>query len=129
MKVLVIGAGGREHAICWALRKSARVNELVCAPGNAGIAAIAECLPVQQDNVPDMLRVVDATRPDLVIIGPEVPLAAGIVDALNARNIRVFGPTQAAAQLESSKAFTKDFLQRHQIPTAAYTTIHTLEEA
>ena len=129
MKVLVIGAGGREHAICWALRKSARVNELVCAPGNAGIAAIAECLPVQQDNVPDMLRVVEATSPDLVIIGPEVPLAAGIVDALNERNIRVFGPTQAAAQLESSKAITKDFLQRHKIPTARYTTIHTIEEA
>jgi phosphoribosylamine--glycine ligase len=129
MKVLVIGAGGREHAICWALRKSARVNELVCAPGNAGIAAIAECLPVQQDNVTDMLRVVDATQPDLVVIGPEVPLAAGIVDALNQRNIRVFGPTQAAAQLESSKAFTKDFLQRHNIPTARYTTIHTLDEA
>ncbi|HEY8997585.1 MAG TPA: phosphoribosylamine--glycine ligase [Edaphobacter sp.] len=125
----MIGAGGREHAICWALRKSARVNELVCAPGNAGIAAIAECLPVQQDNVTDMLRVVDATKPDLVVIGPEIPLAAGIVDALNQRNIRVFGPTQAAAQLESSKAFTKDFLQRHNIPTARYTTIHTLDEA
>ncbi len=129
MKVLVIGAGGREHAICWALRKSARVNELVCAPGNAGIAAIAQCLPVQQDNVTDMLRVVDSVKPDLVIIGPEVPLAAGIVDALNERNIRVFGPTQAAAQLESSKAFTKAFLQRHNIPTARYTTIHTLDEA
>jgi phosphoribosylamine--glycine ligase len=129
MKVLVIGAGGREHAICWALRKSARVNELVCAPGNAGIAAIAECLPVKQDDVTDMLRVVDATKPDLVVIGPEVPLAAGIVDALNQRNIRVFGPTQAAAQLESSKAFTKDFLQRHNIPTARYATIHTLDEA
>lgn len=129
MKVLVIGAGGREHAICWALRKSARVNELVCAPGNAGIAAIAECLPVKQDDVPDMLRVVKAIQPDLVIIGPEVPLAAGIVDALNERNIRVFGPTQAAAQLESSKAFTKAFLQRHNIPTARYTTIHTLDEA
>lgn len=129
MKVLVIGAGGREHAICWALRRSPRVTELVCAPGNAGIAAIARCLPVQQDDVPDMLRVVAATLPDLVIIGPEVPLAAGIVDALNERGIRVFGPTQAAAQLESSKAFTKDFLQRHKIPTARYTTINTIEAA
>ncbi|MEZ2348117.1 phosphoribosylamine--glycine ligase [Terriglobus sp. RCC_193] len=129
MKVLVIGAGGREHAICWALRKSARVKELVCAPGNAGIESIAKCLPVQQDNVADMLHVTDAVQPDLVIIGPEVPLAVGIVDALQERGIRVFGPTQAAAQLESSKAFTKDFLQRHNIPTARYVTVHTLDEA
>jgi len=129
MKVLVIGGGGREHAICWALKRSPRVTELVCAPGNAGIAAIAECLPVQQDNLAGMLRLTESIAPDLVIIGPEVPLAEGIVDALNERGVRVFGPTKAAAQLESSKAFTKAFLERHNIPTARYTTVHSLEEA
>ncbi len=129
MKVLVIGGGGREHALCWALRRSPRVSELVCAPGNAGIAALATCLPVQQDSIPDLLRVADAVAPDLVVIGPEVPLAAGIVDALAARRIRTFGPTQAAARLESSKAFSKDFLKRYGIPTARYTVVHTAEEA
>ena len=129
MKVLVIGGGGREHALCWALRRSRRVPSLVCAPGNAGIAAIAECMPVQQTSVADMLRLAEAVQPDLVVIGPEVPLAAGVVDALSADGIRTFGPTQAAARLESSKAFTKDFLQRHGIPTARYTLAHSAEEA
>ncbi len=129
MKVLVIGGGGREHALCWALRRSARVTEVVCAPGNAGIAAVAECVPVQQDSVADMVRVVDAVAPGLVVIGPEVPLAAGIVDALAERGVRAFGPTKAAAQLESSKAFTKAFLERHGIPTARYVTVETIEEA
>ena len=129
LKVLVIGGGGREHALCWALQRSPRVSSLVCAPGNAGIAALAECVPVQVESVPDMLRVSEAVQPDLVVIGPEVPLAAGIVDALTARGVRTFGPTAAAARLESSKAFTKDFLQRHSIPTARYTVAHTAEEA
>ncbi len=129
MKVLVIGGGGREHALCWALRRSPRVTELVCAPGNAGIAAIAACVPVQQDNLPDMLRAVQETAPDLVVVGPEVPLAAGIVDALTVRGIRVFGPTQAAARLESSKAFTKEFLARHNIPTARYSILNSEQEA
>lgn len=129
LKVLVIGGGGREHALCWALRRSPRVTSLVCAPGNAGIATVAECLPVQQTSVPDMLRLAEAVQPDLVVIGPEVPLAAGIVDALTERGMRTFGPTQAAARLESSKAFTKDFLQRHGIPTARYVVAHTAAEA
>ncbi len=128
MTVLVFGAGGREHALCWALLRSSRVTGLVCAPGNAGIAALATCLPVQQDDVSDMLRVVDKTAPDVVVVGPEVPLAAGIVDALTARGIRAFGPSQAAARLESSKAFTKDFLHRHGIPTARYVVVSNMEE-
>ncbi len=126
---MVIGGGGREHALCWALRRSPRVTSLVCAPGNAGIAALAECVPVQVESVPDMLRVSDAVQPDLVVVGPEVPLAAGIVDALTAHGIRTFGPTQAAARLESSKAFTKDFLQRHGIPTARYLVAGTADQA
>ena len=120
MKVLVLGGGGREHALIWALRRSARVRELVCAPGNAGIAALARCLPVDVGSVDEVERLVAAEAPGLVIVGPEVPLAAGVVDALEMRGVRVFGPTRAAAQLESSKAFAKDFMRRWGIPTAAY---------
>jgi len=129
MRVLVIGGGGREHALCWSLQRSPRVTQIIAAPGNAGIAAIAQCVSVNQASVPDMLRVVDQTAPDLVVIGPEVPLEAGIVDALQSRSIRVFGPTQAAARLESSKSFAKDFMQRHGIATARYTVCHTLQAA
>lgn len=127
MRVLVIGGGGREHALCWALQKSARVTDLFCAPGNAGIAAIATCISVEQTSVLDMLRVVHQVAPELVVIGPEVPLGAGIVDALNAEGVRVFGPTQAAAKLESSKSFAKEFMARQGIKTAHYQVCHSLE--
>ena len=99
MRVLVIGGGGREHALCWSLRRSPRVDELFCAPGNAGIAAIATCVPAEQTSLLDMLSVVHAIAPHLVVIGPEVPLAMGIVDALEGEGVRVFGPTEAAARL------------------------------
>ena len=128
MRVLVLGAGGREHALCWSLRRSPRVTELVCAPGNAGIATLARCILVDQASIPDMLRVVHETEPELVVVGPEVPLAAGIVDALQAQGIRVFGPTRAAARLESSKAFAKSFMQRHGIATARYAVCQSFEE-
>ncbi|WP_419804582.1 phosphoribosylamine--glycine ligase [Terriglobus sp.] len=128
MRVLVIGGGGREHALCWALQKSARVSELFCAPGNAGIATIATCVPVEQTSVLDMLRVVHQVAPELVVIGPEVPLGVGIVDALNGEGVRVFGPTQAAARLESSKSFAKSFMQRHGIATAQYQVCSSVEE-
>ena len=128
MKVLVIGGGGREHAICWALRRSARVKALVCAPGNAGIAALATCVPVHQESAADVLRVARQTAPDLVVIGPEVPLAAGAVDALQAAGFRVFGPTRAAARLESSKSFAKAFMTRHGIPTARSVTVRSAED-
>jgi phosphoribosylamine--glycine ligase len=120
MKVLVIGAGGREHALVWALKKSPRVREIVCAPGNGGMAQIARCVPARAGEVDDLLRVVAAERPDLVVVGPELPLSLGIVDELRRRGVPVFGPTQAAAMLETSKAFAKRFMQRHNIPTAAY---------
>ena len=128
MRVLVIGGGGREHALCWALHKSPRVSELFCAPGNAGIAEIATCLPVEQTSVLDMLRVVHQVAPELVVIGPEVPLGAGIVDALDGEGIPVFGPTQAAARLESSKSFAKEFMQQHGIATARYQVCHSVDE-
>jgi phosphoribosylamine--glycine ligase len=120
MKVLVIGAGGREHALVWSISRSRRVSEVVCAPGNAGITQLARCVPASQRDLDDLLRVTAAERPDLVVVGPELPLSLGLVDELQRRSIPVFGPTQKAAQLESSKAFAKRFMQRHQIPTAAY---------
>lgn len=101
---------------------------MFCAPGNAGIAALATCLPVEQTSVLDMLRVVHEVAPELVVIGPEVPLGVGIVDALNAEGIPVFGPTQAAARLEGSKSFAKEFMQRHGIPTARYQVCHSMDE-
>ena len=99
MKVLVIGGGGREHALVWSLRKSAQVGEVVCAPGNGGIAQIARCIHIDVNNLAAMVQLVEAERPALTVIGPELPLSLGIVDELQRRNLRVFGPTQAAAQL------------------------------
>ncbi len=129
MKVLVIGAGGREHALVWAIARSKRVSEVVCAPGNAGIAQLARCIPVSQKDLGDLLQVVAAESPDLVVVGPELPLSLGLVDELQRRSIPVFGPTQAAAQLESSKAFAKRFMQRHKIPTAAYAVATSEQQA
>ena len=120
MKVLVIGGGGREHALVWSIARSPRVSEVVCAPGNAGIAQLARCVPASLKDVDDLLRVTAAESPDLVVVGPELPLSLGLVDELQRRSIPVFGPTRKAALLESSKAFAKRFMQRHQIPTAAY---------
>ena len=128
MKILVIGGGGREHALVWAVARSPRVREVVCAPGNGGIAAMARCVPVDQKSLADLVRVAIAEQPDLTIIGPEVPLSLGIVDELARRGLRVFGPTQHAAMLETSKVFAKEFMQRHHLPTAGYAVCHTAEE-
>ncbi len=128
-KVLLIGGGGREHALAWALRKSPRVGELVCAPGNGGMAAVARCVPVDTNDLDALVQVAAAEDPALVVVGPEVPLALGLVDALQRRGIRVFGPTQAAAALESSKAFAKRFMQRHAIPTANFAVCASPAEA
>ena len=120
MKVLVIGGGGREHALVWKLRQSPRVQQVFCAPGNGGIAAEAECVPADVRNVDALLGIAQRLRPDLTVVGPEVPLAAGVVDEFKRQGFSIFGPTQAAARLESSKAFSKDFMYRHRIPTAHY---------
>ncbi|WP_035348252.1 phosphoribosylamine--glycine ligase [Edaphobacter aggregans] len=128
MKVLVIGGGGREHAIIWSLKQSPEVTEIVAAPGNGGIAALARCSPVDTNNLHQMVNLAAIERPDLTVVGPEVPLALGLVDELQKRKLRVFGPTRDAAQLESSKAFAKAFMQRHQIPTAEHALCTTLDD-
>jgi phosphoribosylamine--glycine ligase len=129
MKVLVIGGGGREHALCWAIGRSSRVSEVVCAPGNGGIAQAARCVKVDQKDIDDLLRVVGVEKPDLTVVGPEVPLSLGVVDAMQARGFRVFGPTREAALLETSKAHAKRFMQRHGIPTANYAVCESRQEA
>jgi phosphoribosylamine--glycine ligase len=129
MKVLVIGAGGREHAIAWALAKSPRVSDVVCAPGNAGIAKVARCVPVDVADLHALMELVAKEQPGLVVIGPELPLSLGLTDELLRRGVRVFGPTKAAAALETSKSFAKRFLQRHNLPTAPYAVISEESEA
>jgi phosphoribosylamine--glycine ligase len=128
MKVLIFGAGGREHALAWAVKRSERVTEVVCAPGNGGIAQVARCVAVDLKDLDSLVAVALAEQPDLTIVGPELPLSLGIVDALELHGMRVFGPSRAAAMLESSKSFAKHFLQRHNIPTANYAVCATAEE-
>ena len=120
MKVLVLGSGGREHALVWKLRQSPRVEKVYCVPGNGGIAADAECLPGDLKNLDHLLTTAARIQPDLTVVGPELPLNLGVVDEFSRRGLRIFGPTAAAARLESSKAFAKEFMQRHNIPTAKY---------
>ncbi|MEK8089045.1 phosphoribosylamine--glycine ligase [Thermithiobacillus plumbiphilus] len=121
-KILVIGNGGREHALAWKLAQSPRVGQVYCAPGNAGTALEAgvENLPISASDIDALLRFAREKNIDLTVVGPEAPLVAGLVDAFQAAGLRIFGPTAQAAQLEGSKAFAKDFLARHAIPTAAY---------
>jgi len=120
MNVLLIGSGGREHALAWALLASPLLGKLYCAPGNAGIAAIAECFPLDAADHAAVVRFCREKRIDLVVIGPEAPLVAGLADDLAAAGIKAFGPSKAAAQLEGSKGFTKDLCAEYGIPTAAY---------
>ena len=129
MKVLVIGGGGREHAICWKLAQSPKVKELYCAPGNAGIAEIARCVDIGVMDFEKMTEFAKQEAFDLVVVGPDDPLAAGLVDALEAAGLRAFGPRKNAAILEGSKAFSKDLMKKYGIPTAAYETFDTPEAA
>jgi len=128
MKVLVIGGGGREHALVWKLRQSPRVTKLYCAPGNGGIAREAECLPVDVKEIESLVALAKQVNPDLTVVGPELPLQLGVADELVRQGWRVFGPTKAAAQLESSKSFAKEFLQRYRIPTAHYAVCNSMDD-
>jgi phosphoribosylamine---glycine ligase len=128
MKVLVLGGGGREHALVWKLRQSPRITQLVCAPGNGGIAAEAECLPVDLKRLDSMVGLAARLQPGLTVVGPELPLTLGVVDEFTRRGFPVFGPTQAAARLESSKSFAKEFLKRYHIPTAPFAICDSIEQ-
>src|SRR5580658_4835242 len=118
MKILVIGGGGREHALVWKLKQSARVEKIWCAPGNGGIAEDAECVAADVGDVPALVALAEKISPDLTVVGPELPLVNGISDAFTERNWAIVGPHRQAAQLEGSKVFSKEFLIRHNIPTA-----------
>ena len=128
MKVLVIGGGGREHALVWKLAQSPRITKLYCAPGNGGIALDAECVPADVKNLDSLVALATKLQPDLTVVGPELPLTLGVVDEFQSHGWPIFGPTRAAAQLESSKSFAKEFMQRHRIPTAHYAICKTVDE-
>ena len=128
MKILVLGNGGREHALIWKLRQSARVSKLYCAPGNGGMAGEAESLPVDLKSLQSIVALGQKILPDLTVVGPELALTMGVVDEFTRRGWPVFGPTKAAAELEASKSFAKEFMQRHRIPTAAYAICDSVEE-
>lgn len=129
MKIMIVGSGGREHALAWKVKKSELVDEVFCVPGNPGMDEVGPCFEVDPTDLHKMQELVLQVVPDLIVIGPEAPLAAGLSDALRARGFDVFGPSEQAAQLESSKGFSKDLMKRFDIPTAAYGRFTDLTEA
>jgi phosphoribosylamine--glycine ligase len=129
MRLLVLGSGGREHALAWKLHESQQMEELYCAPGNAGIAQEAECIPVDLSQTKAIVDLAKRLRADLTIVGPEAPLVAGVVDAFEKEGLNIIGPNKAAARLEGSKIFAKEFMRRHGIPTARFEVAETFEEA
>jgi len=129
MRVLVIGSGGREHALCWKLAQSPELEELYCAPGNPGIAEVADLVPKPVDEIQDLASFAADLKIDLTVVGPELPLTLGLADELRRRGLKVFGPGREAARLEGSKVFAKEFMGRHGIPTAAFEVVHDLSEA
>ncbi len=129
MKILVVGGGGREHAIIWKLNQSPSVKEIYCAPGNAGIGEIAKNVDISSNNIEKLVEFSREIGIDLTVIGPEEPLARGIVDKFRQNGLRIIGPTKHAAQLEGSKIFAKEFMKKYNIPTAQYNVAKTFEEA
>ena len=129
MRILVVGGGGREHALCWAISASPLCTKLYCAPGNAGIAQVAECINVAAEDIAGQVALARQERIDFVVVGPEVPLSMGLADRLAEAGIKVFGPSQQAARIESSKGFTKDLCKRHNIPTGAYERFTDVDKA
>jgi phosphoribosylamine--glycine ligase len=129
MKLLVLGSGGREHALAWKLHESQQMEELYCAPGNAGIAQEAECIPIDLSQIKDVVALAKRLRADLTIVGPEAPLVAGIVDEFEKEGLAIIGPNKAASRLEGSKVFSKEFMRRHGIPTARFEVVDTYNDA
>lgn len=129
MKVLVVGSGGREHALCWKLRQSPLLTELYCAPGNPGIAQVADLVPIGVDETQKLADFAAELKIDLTVVGPELPLTLGIVDDFARRNLPIFGPRRDAAELEGSKVYAKEFMKRHQIPTGDFEITHDADEA
>ncbi len=128
MRVLIVGGGGREHALAWKLRQSPDVTELYCAPGNAGIASLADCVDIDPSDIVELADFAENLSMGLTVVGPELPLILGLADEFQRRGLPVFGPNRAAAELEGSKAFAKDFLRRHDIPTARYHVVSSMNE-
>lgn len=129
MKILVIGKGGREHALAYACKQSKLCDELICAPGNPGMAKIAKCVNVSDGDVEGLVQLAKTEKVDLTIVGPEATLALGIVDAFQEAGLKIFGPSKAATQVEASKDFAKNIMKKYNIPTAAYQTFHDLDSA
>lgn len=129
MRVLVVGSGGREHALVWKLRQSPELGELFCAPGNPGIATLADCVAIDPSNIVELADFAEKLSISLTVVGPELPLALGLADEFSKRGLPVCGPSQAATELEASKAWAKEFMRKHQIPTADFRIANTLEEA
>lgn len=129
MKVLVVGSGGREHTLIWKLKQSKKVDNIFCAPGNGGISKIAKCVNIKADNIRALADFAARNKIHLTVVGPEAPLAAGIADEFTKRKLKVFAPDKSASQLESSKVFSKEFMRKYHIPTAAFKVFTTAAEA
>jgi phosphoribosylamine--glycine ligase len=129
LRVLVVGGGGREHALVWKISQSPRVKEIYCAPGNAGIGELARCINIPAENIDELVEFALKNKIDLTVVGPEVPLTLGIVDKFVANGLKIFGPTQRAAEIEGSKAFSKELMAKYQIPTAKYQVFTGVQQA
>jgi phosphoribosylamine--glycine ligase len=129
LKILVVGSGGREHALAWKISLSPRVKKIYCAPGNAGTMNVAENVPIKDSDVRGLADFASKQKIDLTVVGPELPLTLGIVDEFEKRNLKIFGPTKSSAELEASKVFAKQFMERHQIPTAKFKVAESLQKA
>ena len=129
MKILVVGGGGREHAICWKLSNEKNVEKIYCAPGNPGIAEVAECVNIGDSDIDKLAKFAKENEIDMTVVGPEVPLVMGITDVFESQGLKVFGPNKKCARLEGSKAFSKDFMTRHNLPTAKYKEYTNIDKA
>jgi len=129
MKVLIVGNGGREHALAWKIRQSPLVTDVYCAPGNAGIADVADCVPIESSNIVELADFAQTIKADLTVVGPELPMVLGIADEFVRRGLRIFSPSRGAAEIEGSKAFAREFMTRHKVPSPRYEVCASAEEA